>query len=360
VVGRIQAAASLGSIFGTFLTGFVLISAFGTKRIVAGVALALLLLAVAARPPWLGARVYELGALALVIGVSGKVAHSPCLRESDYYCINVVNVDAFRETATGNEKVPGSFRALYLDRLLHGVSNLRDPKTLFYPYEQAYASVMAKLGSRRADVDVFFIGGGAYTFPRYVEATYRGRIVVSEIDPAVTETAREQLDLSDSTRMEIHHSDARRVLRSLPQGERFDFIFGDAFNDFQVPYHLTTKEFNDLVARHLKLNGLYLMNVIDGVHYDFLRAEIRTLRDTFGYVGLMSPASDWPPRSGDRITYVLVASVKPPRASLPIVAPADLELFMRRREAVLLRDDHVPVDQLLAPTWGAARRATTS
>ena len=61
VVGRIQAAASLGSIVGTFLTGFVLISAFGTRRIVAGVALALLLLAIAAWPPWLGTRISSSG-----------------------------------------------------------------------------------------------------------------------------------------------------------------------------------------------------------------------------------------------------------------------------------------------------------
>src|ERR1041385_9031691 len=87
VVGRIQAAASLGSIVGTFLTGFLLISAFGTRRIVAGVALTLLLLAVAARPPWLGARVYELGSLGAVLLVAGPVSHSPCLRESNYYCI---------------------------------------------------------------------------------------------------------------------------------------------------------------------------------------------------------------------------------------------------------------------------------
>jgi len=49
VVGRIQASASLGSIVGTFLTGFLLISAFGTRSIVAGVALVLLLLAAVAR-----------------------------------------------------------------------------------------------------------------------------------------------------------------------------------------------------------------------------------------------------------------------------------------------------------------------
>src|SRR5437870_3240383 len=56
VVGGIQAAAALGSIAGTFLAGFVLISAFGTRRIVSGVAVTLLVLAVAARPPWLRRR----------------------------------------------------------------------------------------------------------------------------------------------------------------------------------------------------------------------------------------------------------------------------------------------------------------
>jgi predicted MFS family arabinose efflux permease len=50
VVGRIQAAASVGSIVGVFLTGFVLISAFGTKAIVAGVAVTLGLLALLSNP----------------------------------------------------------------------------------------------------------------------------------------------------------------------------------------------------------------------------------------------------------------------------------------------------------------------
>jgi MFS family permease len=354
VVGRIQAAASLGSIVGTFLTGFVLISAFGTRRIVAGVALTLLLLALAARPPWLGARVYELGSLGVVILVAGSVTQAPCLRESDYYCIKVLNVNLSRKTLTGDAAVAGTFRDLYLDRLLHGVADLTDPTTLYYPYEQLYAQAIARVHPHDTSVDAFFIGGGAYTFPRYVEASHKGKIVVAEIDPAVTRTAREKLGLAASSRMEIHHADARRVLRSLPPDERFDFVFGDAFNDFQVPYHLTTREFNNLLARHLKPDGLYLMNIIDGVHYDYLRSEVRTLRETFPYVGVISPAGDWPPRPKDRITYVLVAALHPPSVTLPIVAPGDLDAFMRSGKSVLLTDDHAPLDQLLAPTWSAA------
>jgi len=53
VVGRIRAAAELGAIAGVFLTGFVLIEAFGTRSIVAAVSITLLLLGVLANPIWM-------------------------------------------------------------------------------------------------------------------------------------------------------------------------------------------------------------------------------------------------------------------------------------------------------------------
>jgi MFS family permease len=53
VVGRIRAAAELGAIAGVFLTGFVLIEAFGTRAIVAAVAITLALLAILSNPLWM-------------------------------------------------------------------------------------------------------------------------------------------------------------------------------------------------------------------------------------------------------------------------------------------------------------------
>ena len=50
VVGRIRSAAELGAIVGVFLTGFVLISAFGARSIVACVAIALAVLGVLSNP----------------------------------------------------------------------------------------------------------------------------------------------------------------------------------------------------------------------------------------------------------------------------------------------------------------------
>lgn len=52
VVGRIRGAAELGGILGVFLTGFVLIAAFGTRSIVICVAITLALLGVLSNPLW--------------------------------------------------------------------------------------------------------------------------------------------------------------------------------------------------------------------------------------------------------------------------------------------------------------------
>jgi predicted membrane-bound spermidine synthase len=52
VVGRIRAAAELGAIAGVFLTGFVLIQAFGTRSIVTAVAITLAVLGIIGNPVW--------------------------------------------------------------------------------------------------------------------------------------------------------------------------------------------------------------------------------------------------------------------------------------------------------------------
>jgi MFS family permease len=53
VVGRIRAAAEVGAIVGVFLTGFILIDAFGTRTIVVTVALTLGVLAILSSPLWM-------------------------------------------------------------------------------------------------------------------------------------------------------------------------------------------------------------------------------------------------------------------------------------------------------------------
>jgi len=353
VVGRIQAAAALGSIFGTFLTGFFLISTFGTRHVVVGVAAILLALSVVAFPPWRTRRTAAVGIVGAAILATGWLSSSGCTRESDYYCIRV---DPARVTKTVNGRtveVTPPTRSLYLDSLLHSEVNLRHPLELLYDYEKQYAAVLGRLVPTGGRLDSFFIGGGGYVFPHWVEARYAGNITVAEIDPAVTGVSREYLGLHNSQRLQLVTNDARRELQSLPASTQFDAIFGDAFDDFSVPYHLTTREFSRLVALHLRPEGAYLMNVVDGSNHDFLRSELRTLRKVFPYVSVLEPDAGWPPPSW-RNTYVIVASKTRPATPLKTVSDTALAEFDRNGHGLVLTDDRAPVEQLLSPVFGDA------
>jgi hypothetical protein len=149
-------------------------------------------------------------------------------------------------------------RTLILDRLVHSYTSVNDPRKLVYGYEKASAEVLEYLDDRDGRLDAFFIGGGGYTLPRYIEHMYPGRstVEVSEIDPGVTEVVYQQLGLSRNTAIRTFNEDARLFLATLEPARRYTVVFGDAFNDFSVPYHLTTHEFNQLVRRHLTDDGL--------------------------------------------------------------------------------------------------------
>jgi spermidine synthase len=359
-VGRIYAAGTVGSIVGTFVTGFVLISTFGTRTIVWGVALVLITMGMLFLTSRATSHRRRIGLLLGVMFIAGIGAlgvwqgawNSNCLHETQYFCIKV------RDEKHEGEAV----RALILDRLVHSYTSLIDPARLIYGYEKIYAEATAYMAERHAPLSALFIGGGGYTFPKYMEATYpESKLDVVEIDPGVTETAYEQLGLSRDTQIASHNEDARLFLLR-PPANRYTLIMGDAFNDYSVPYHLTTREFNELVRKWLTPGGLYMVNLIDGTQHDFLRAYIHTLQQTFRRV-YVAPASDsW--RESPRMTFVLIATdealdfeqFKPATsgetaALMPqrTLSAEKLQALLAERQPVLLTDQFAPVDQMLAP-----------
>jgi spermidine synthase len=356
VVGKIYAAGAAGSIAGTFATGFFLISAFGTRLIVWGVAGGLLLLggiiALSARRRL---RYGPLALFGLFLALSGLAWQqgwlgSRCLRETDYYCIRV------RQDAK-----EANVLVLTLDRLVHSYVDPDNPTYLRYGYERVYADVVRAVFPGTS-LSALFIGGGGYTFPRYLEVVYPGsRIDVIEIDPGVTETAYTELGLPADTTILTVNEDARRFIDHLPADQRYDLIIGDAFNDYSVPYHLTTLEFDQQVAAHLTDDGLYVVNIIDGRQGDFLRGYVNTLQQIFTYVYVSPVVAEL--GALDRQTYVIVASnrelpIHQAAKSSPLderfVSMDELTAYLQQGRRLTLTDDYVPVDNLLAPVFEAS------
>jgi spermidine synthase len=356
-VGKIYASGALGSIVGTFASGFVLISWFGTHAIVWGVALVLLALGLIFL---VGSRWRLLLPAALIVAAGAVLIvnqgwlRGPCTRETDYFCIKV------REDNKGGEPV----RVLILDRLVHSYTSLNDPTKLVYGYEQIYAELTALQAQRDKHLRALFIGGGGYTFPKYLEAVYPGSdIHVVEIDPGVTQIAHTMLGLKPDTSIVSYNEDARLFLEQKP-GEPYNLILGDAFNDFSVPYHLTTHEFNQRVHAWLTADGLYMVNLIDGPSGDFVRAYTYTLRQSFRYVYLAPTTEIW--RQASRTTFVLVATDTPldlnalktvnagkgvPLFTQRVLDEKAVQALLSEGRVVMLTDQYAPVDQMLAPVY---------
>ena len=358
VVGRMQALAALGSIVGTFLAGYWLIQYFGTRSVVLACAVALLLLGL----PFLWGRArVAVGALfVLGLAIAGW-AHArggylnPCQQESQYYCIRVVDASA---------EVPfGRARAMILDHMMHSVNHETHPEVLVSPY----VHLMDELIQRHFDGEgqalrYFFAGGGAYTHPRAVRATQpEARITVAEVDPQVTAAAVEQMWF-DRHDMEILHQDARMVLLRSP-ARSFDVVVGDVFHDLAVPYHLTTREYLELIRKRLRSDGLYVLNVVDRNPNPLLvKAMYKTLASVFDQVRIWLPAdADRPQRmtyvleAGDRlVSAARIASTRGYPRRWEDATEQVLAAGTPLQQLPLLTDDYVPLDRLVRSTVLAA------
>jgi spermidine synthase len=273
----------------------------------------------------------------------------PCTRETHYYCIIV------QETKVSGKPV----RALILDRLIHSYSSLDDPRVLSYGYEQIYAEATAYQAARVGPLRALFVGGGGYTFPRYMEAVYPdSQLDVIEIDPGVTAVAYEMLGLAPDSQVTSYNEDARTFIERAPTTQ-YDMIFGDAFNDYAVPYHLTTRGFNDRVRAWLAEDGLYVVNIIDGPYGRFLRAYVHTLQQSFDYVYPVFSREAW--QRSSRATIVIVASNRPldegvlqataPQLAEQMLRSDETETLLAERPTITLTDRYAPVDSLLLPVF---------
>ncbi len=336
-VGNVYAWGALGSIVGTFLTGFYLIDVWGTRSIVGMTATTLAVLAILVtgtrrvfrtgvvlgwlqllgwtmlaansnadafaaaglaaaqcvsqiqsesdaamlRDKWsrygslLGEKLHEVGLMLRLRDDSLHQYHD----ESNYsdICIHDATIDG------------RAVKSLRLDKLIHSYYDSSDPTSLHYEYEKVYAAVTKRvtatsnpktneLGGTSHQASACFYGGGGYIFPRWFleEFPESRRIDVAELDPAVHKAVTTELGLTKDLeeRIQTTIGDARnfvddRLRENANRKSRnevpivYNFIYADAFNDFSIPWHLTTLEFLQKTHDLLSEQGVFQANIID-------------------------------------------------------------------------------------------------
>jgi spermidine synthase len=207
---------------------------------------------------------------------------------------------------------PGA-RILYVDGVAQSYVDMADAAYLHFDYVRWMASVVDAAAPEREPVRALHLGGGGFTLPRYLAATRPDSTqVVVERDAALLDLVRRELPLPQGD-LRVRLADAREAIEAEPAAS-YDLVLADVYQAAQMPAHVAGVEFAAQVARVLRPDGLYTVNLTDLPPLGYSRVRAATLRAVFPDVCLIAGRAMLRGRRYGNI--VLVAASRPGR--LPV------------------------------------------
>lgn len=299
-VARLSTFNAIGSIAGTFITGFFLFGAIGSRATLVVVVGIMLVASWLIKPM---ARVWQrvtacaillLGVLFAVMGGSGEG----------------ISVD----TATANYRITQRYTASGRSANLlwagpNGIQSaayLSGSKDLIFWYTQEIANVVGHLSDEGGSPErILIIGGGAFSLPEYFGRFYpEAKIDVVEIDPDLEGIAEEYFRFEKPENVTVYAEDARSYVNRV-NDVFYDYVVVDVFSDADVPWQFVTREFGEKVASLLADDGVVVVNsifgLVDGCD-GFSEALLATYGSELPYVYMKSES----PASTSRDNHMLV------------------------------------------------------
>ncbi len=347
--GTIYAVSTLGSVFGTLLLGFFLFPAVGSREILVGLGILLLVLAIivaiyeqkqlaksAAIVPCLVLAVVALGLLPQVVGAghrgmdNGKfIIRSE--RESLYGWVRVIDQPA------------QDLRLLTSDASAIGASSIATGKSrLSY---QNIVGLIPALTPNHKMTRALIIGLGAGHMAQVLHERYGIVTDTLEIDPAVAEAARDYFGYQPTGKAIV--GDGRYEIRRL-QGP-YDLIIHDCFTGGSEPAHLLTVETLTQLRGLLSEQGVLALNFVS-----FANGQQTALASVAKTIGQVFPQqttfiSD-PGR--DFNDFIFLAAQQLIDIASPLLLPKQTEWLKERvfpvdsQRGVVLADNLNPLEHL--------------
>ena len=353
--GAITAIIAIGSLLGTFIGGFWIIPAIGTRMIFVVLAVTIILMVPLFMPysdiksiklKWryffaiLLAVIMTIASAITVNGMAAQIEGSISI-DTEYGRV-IVEDGTIGEDAVRYYKQSGAYSsATYL---------AEDKKyNLVFEYLKKYNEMFKFL-----DVtDTAMIGGAAYQYPKYYISNFKDKSMdVIEIDPMSTEIAKKYFYLDDlvrdfntesTGRLGLYNDDGRVFLAD--STKKYDAILNDAFSG-EVPVGtLATVEAAKIIRSRLNKNGVYMSNVlgaVSGHRGKFLRSEVKTLKTVFRHVYVMPVYEN--ATSNQYINWMVIAT----DGDTYVPKTVDIEITDKD---IVLTDDYCPIDSLITTEY---------
>ena len=351
--GRVYAISTIGGIFGTFLSGFVLIPNFGSVEILFVLSIILLILSLFIYPKLDKTTIIYFATILVIDIVLFTVYFSSNKSNGDKVLQGDMNAIVSYDTQYGrvlisnklynNERV----RILNIDSGFESATYLDEDKVneLVFEYTKFY-DLMFK--SKNEVDDVLLIGGAGYSYPKYYISHYpEKKMDVVEIDGEITNIAKkyfyldkliEDYNLNENKRLNLINEDGRTYLNR--NNKKYDAILNDAFSGENPAKTLTTIETINSIKASLNPDGVYLTNIISALEGDkskFIRAEVNTLKKVFKNVYIVRCQKDL--KHDEKQNLMVIAT----DADLEMNENYDLKLDF---DEIVLTDNYCPVEAL--------------
>ena len=352
--GKIYAISTIGGIFGTFLSGFVLIPNFGSVQILFVLSVILLVLSFFVYMKFDKYIVIFTVFMILIDSILFLVYYRVNLEKGKKVLNGEMNAIVSYDTQYSRVLIYNTYyneepiRMLNMDSGYESATFLDENKKneLVFKYTQLY-DLMFK--SKRKVENVLLIGGAGYSYPKYFISNYEDKNMdVVEIDGDVTKLAKkyfylddliEDYNLEENKRLNLINEDGRTYLNN--NTKKYDAILNDAFSGETPAETLTTLEAISEIKSSLNDNGVYLTNIISSLKGDkskFVKAEVNTLKNVFKnvYVIHLNENVD----EYQRQNLMVVATDD----DLEFDNVCDLEIS---GDEIVLTDDYCPIDNLI-------------
>ncbi len=276
--GNLYSVSTLGSIFGTFLTVFALIPFFEINHLIFAFGFILMGISVVG----LGKIPKVMIGILIVVFVVNATGAGASDIGNTYGSDSDVLVDKETPYSSLTVTEKNNFRTLYIDGATQSQIDLDDPSKLVIYYTKSFH--LASLINPHLE-EVLFVGGGGFSGPKSFLVNYEdiAKVDVVEIDPDVVEVAKKYFFVpEDDPRLEIINEDARVFLTQTDR--KYDAIILDAYSGYEIPFHLMTREFYEILDERLDNDGVIISNFLgslQGQSSKLFQSNYKTLQEIF-------------------------------------------------------------------------------
>ena len=347
-VGTLYALSTLGSLLGTFVTGFYLFAFINNMTALLIIAAMLLSLSILSSRGFLNRAIKTTLTLCFIFAITQSESFSEIVKGRDFVDVNTpYNRVWIFKASQANTGYP--IRVMQVNdendsAMFIGRQGLVFDYTKYFRLAKHFSPSFKS---------ALMIGGGAYSYPKdFLDQYPAAHMDVVEIDPAVTRLAEKYFEVKRNPRMRIIHDDARHFLNQT--SGQYDVLFVDAFRSFSLPYQLTTKEATQKMYRALNPTGVVLANLVSSIEGDsgeFLRAELATYRAVFSQVYLF-PVEE--PDNGGKVQNILLIALKSPKPVKFYSEETELDNYLHHvwykdvpNDRPPLEDNYAPVDRYI-------------